>query len=195
MRRTSPPARRMSNWTLRPSAHPSSRSPRRRAETRICPSSPSASPMSTAMRRIRSGCCARAASGHAAAAPPSSVMKLRRLIRSPRRRLHRQVGRLLAPKDAIDVTCREPGLLDLINAVGYEPAGGYEETKGINRGQTESRRQRDDRLAKYNGGEIRQHNHAAVRLPRKRLDRAFHGDAFWLGVIAQHNGRDLNPQR
>ncbi len=52
---------------------------------------------------------------------------------------------------------------------------------------------RDDRLAKYNGGEIRQHNHAAVRLPRKRLDRAFHGDAFQLGVIAQHNGRDLNP--
>ena len=29
---------------------------------------------STPMRRIRSGCCARAASGHAAAAPPRSVM-------------------------------------------------------------------------------------------------------------------------
>ena len=34
----------------------------------------------------RSGCCARAASGHTAAAPPSSVMNSRRLIRSPRRR-------------------------------------------------------------------------------------------------------------
>ena len=32
------------------------------------------------------GCCARAVSGHAAAAPPSSVMNARRLIRSPRRR-------------------------------------------------------------------------------------------------------------
>src|SRR5262245_12911373 len=32
------------------------------------------------------GCCARAASGHAAAVPPSSVMNVRRLIRSPRRR-------------------------------------------------------------------------------------------------------------
>ena len=46
--------------------------------------------MSTPMRRIRSPCCARAASGHAAAAPPSSVMNSRRfilaLIRSPRRR-------------------------------------------------------------------------------------------------------------
>jgi hypothetical protein len=32
------------------------------------------------MRRIRSGCCARAASGHAAAAPPSSVMNSRRVL-------------------------------------------------------------------------------------------------------------------
>ena len=32
------------------------------------------------------GCCARAASGHAAAAPPSSVMNSRRIIRLPRRR-------------------------------------------------------------------------------------------------------------
>jgi CheY-like chemotaxis protein len=31
-------------------------------------------------------CCARAASGHAAAAPPSSVMNSRRFIQSPRRR-------------------------------------------------------------------------------------------------------------
>ena len=42
--------------------------------------------ISTAIRRIRSRCCARAASGHAAAAPPSSVMNSRRLIQSPRRR-------------------------------------------------------------------------------------------------------------
>ena len=34
------------------------------------------------MRRIRSACCARAASGHTAA-PPSSVMNSRRLIASP----------------------------------------------------------------------------------------------------------------
>jgi uncharacterized protein YchJ len=31
-------------------------------------------------------CCARTASGHAAAAPPSSVMNSRRFIPSPRRR-------------------------------------------------------------------------------------------------------------
>ena len=43
-------------------------------------------PTSTPMRRIRSPCCARAASGHATAAPPRSVMNSRRFIRSPRRR-------------------------------------------------------------------------------------------------------------
>jgi len=32
------------------------------------------------------GCCARVASGHAAAAPPRSDMNSRRVIRSPRRR-------------------------------------------------------------------------------------------------------------
>ena len=43
--------------------------------------------MSTPMRRIRSLCCARAASGHAAA-PPTSVMNSRRLIVAPRGQNH-----------------------------------------------------------------------------------------------------------
>ena len=48
---------------------------------RACPSgSRAAWDMSTPMRRICSRCCARAASGHAAAAPPSSVMNSRRLM-------------------------------------------------------------------------------------------------------------------
>jgi hypothetical protein len=38
--------------------------------------------MSTPMRRIRSLCCARDASGHAAE-PPSSVMNSRRFIAAP----------------------------------------------------------------------------------------------------------------
>jgi hypothetical protein len=36
--------------------------------------------MSTPIRRIRSGCCARAASGHAAADPAITLMKSRRLM-------------------------------------------------------------------------------------------------------------------
>jgi hypothetical protein len=46
--------------------------------------------------------------------------------------------------------------------------------------------QRDDRLAKYNG-EIRQHNHAAVR-PGQR-STAFRGD---LARVIAHNGRIPN---
>jgi hypothetical protein len=59
------------------------------------------------MRRMRSLCCARAASGHAAAAPPSSVMNWRRLMSSmgsssepavpaySRPRMHRKGSQLL----------------------------------------------------------------------------------------------------
>jgi hypothetical protein len=36
--------------------------------------------MSTPIRRIGPGCCARTASGHVIAVPPRSVMKSRRLI-------------------------------------------------------------------------------------------------------------------
>ena len=108
------------------------------------------------MRRIRSACCARAASGHAAAAPPSSVMNSRRLhsiTSSARassvggtsrpsalavlrlidqlvlgRRLHRQVGRLLALEDAIDVAGRAPVLVDRIRPIGDQAAGGDEDS-------------------------------------------------------------------
>jgi hypothetical protein len=49
--------------------------------------SPSGRAIMTAIRRPSPDCCARAVSGHAAAMPPSSVMKSgRRIIRSPRRR-------------------------------------------------------------------------------------------------------------
>jgi hypothetical protein len=45
------------------------------------------------MRRIRSAaCCARAAIGHATAAPPSSDMNVRRFIASPCIQDHAQFG-------------------------------------------------------------------------------------------------------
>jgi len=50
------------------------------------------------MRRIRSGCCARAARGHPAAAPPTSVMNSRRLTgRSLKQRVlpYHAVGRIM----------------------------------------------------------------------------------------------------
>ena len=43
------------------------------------------------------------------------------------RRLHRQVGRLLALEDAIDVAGRAPVLVDQIGPIGDQAAGGDEE--------------------------------------------------------------------
>jgi hypothetical protein len=69
---------------LRPTAQPASCNPCRNAARRACPSASSeARFMSTPMRRVRSRCCARAASGHAAAALPSSVMNSRRRMGYP----------------------------------------------------------------------------------------------------------------
>jgi hypothetical protein len=69
----------------------------------------------TPMRRIRSGWCARAASGHAAAAPPSSVMNSRRPfdhLVGERQQLvgHFKAERLRRPE--IDYQLKFRGLLD-----------------------------------------------------------------------------------
>jgi hypothetical protein len=79
MRSALPAPQRKSIRTLRPTAHPNSCSPCRNAALRTCACGSSAGKFtSTPMRRIRSPCCARAASGHAAA-PPRSVMNTRRV--------------------------------------------------------------------------------------------------------------------
>ena len=119
------------------------------------------------------GCCARAASGQAAAALPSSVMNSRRFTRSPRRRgrvarrhveaerlgcleidhqlvlgrrLHRQVGGLLAPEDAIDVGGGAPVLVTQFRPIGDQAAFGDEETLEVDCGQFVPGRQRDDQI-------------------------------------------------
>ncbi len=59
------------------------------AETKVYWRSPDGddrTTMSTPIRRICAGCCARADSGHVAAAPQRSDMKSRRLIASPEAR-------------------------------------------------------------------------------------------------------------
>ena len=44
----------------------------------------------------------------------------------PRRRLHRQVGGLLALEDAIDIAGRAPGQVDQIGPIGDQAAAGNE---------------------------------------------------------------------
>ena len=63
------------------------------------------------------------------------------------RRLHRQVGRLLALEDAVDVAGRAPVLVDDIRPVGDQAAGGDEGAIAVDRGQLVPGRQRDDQIA------------------------------------------------
>jgi hypothetical protein len=77
IRSSRPPAQRNSIDTLRPSTYPVSLKPLRNASSRLTLISAEVPP-----RNPITGiavCCARAASGHAAAAPPSKVMNSRRL--------------------------------------------------------------------------------------------------------------------
>jgi hypothetical protein len=84
-RRLASGTQRYSRRRLRPSTQPSSRSPASNAWARTCPSgSVCANAIITPTRRVRSCRCARAASGHAAAAPPRTVMNSRRRMGSIR---------------------------------------------------------------------------------------------------------------
>ena len=60
------------------------------------------------------------------------------------RRLHRQVGWLLALKNAIDVAGCAPELIDLIRSVGNKAAGSYKDTFEIDGGQPVLGRKLDD---------------------------------------------------
>ena len=84
----SPKPHRYSIRRFRPSDQPRSCRPWTKALLRACHSGSPAGkePTSTPMRRTRSPCCARAASGHAAAALPNSLMSSRLFTQSPRRR-------------------------------------------------------------------------------------------------------------
>jgi len=79
-----PSAQRYSMATLRPSTYPLSRRPWRNGRRRSAYKSGDSVPSNPIIGI--GACCALAASGHTAAAPPSSVMNWRRFIRSPRRR-------------------------------------------------------------------------------------------------------------
>ena len=78
-------------------------------------------------------------------------------------RLHRQVGRLLALEDAVDVAGCAPVLVDLISSIRDQATGSDEEAFRVYRGQLVLVRQRDDQLAMKIRRPTRRHNEAAVR--------------------------------
>src|SRR5262252_7488811 len=77
-----PSAQRYSMTKLRPSVQPSSRSRCKKAATQRPWAAGTDTEPKNPMVGSLPGCCARAPSGHATAAPPSSVMNSRRVIRS-----------------------------------------------------------------------------------------------------------------
>src|SRR6516165_9736443 len=150
------------------------------------------------------GCCARPAVGHAAAAPPSSVMNSRRFTRSPRRRgraawrnfeakrprglqidhhlelgreLDRQIGRLLALENAINIDCRSTVHVAQVYAVGDQTAIRGLKTKRVYRGQAILGCQRDDQITMNNGKAVRHHDHGTSWFACQRGYSSFNLDA------------------
>ena len=86
--------------------------------------------------------------------------------------LHRQVGRLLALEDAIDVAGCAPVLVGDVRSVGDQAAAPDEERDRIDRGQSVPSRERDDQLAMHRSSTRSGHDQAAIRGARERRDGA-----------------------
>src|SRR5262249_61776327 len=89
-----------------------------------------------------------------------------------RRCLHRQVGRLLALEDAIDVAGRASVWLDRIGPVRDQTAGGGEVPLRIHCRQLVPGCQRDDKRPVQDRDAIERHDQAAVRTARKFTEGA-----------------------
>src|SRR5262249_39314771 len=117
----SAPLQRTSIRTLWPVLQPPSCRPCSAAVRRACSSGSSAlRVMSTPPRRIRSRCCARAASGHAIAAPPNNVMNSRRLARNS---IRKRFGINGAPVSSTPVRSAHGNSFDHLVGAGQERFG------------------------------------------------------------------------
>src|SRR5262245_45881682 len=79
-----------------------------------------------------------------------------------RRRLYRQVGRLLALQDTINVLSRAPVWIDRIRPVGDQAAIDRVKPKRVDSGQPVSRRKRDDQFAVKDRKPARRDNETAI---------------------------------
>ena len=86
------------------------------------------------------------------------------------RRLHRQIGGLLALEDAVDVAGRVSVLIDIIGSIGDQATGGDEVAFVVDRRQPVLGRKLDDQIAMTRRQRARRYDQAAVacRAPRPR---------------------------
>ena len=105
------------------------------------------------------------------------------------RRLHRQIDRLLTFKDAVDVACRAPMLVEEIGPIGDQTAGSGVKAGVLDRGQAMLGRQRDDQIALDSRPGGADHDDAAVGTLRERRKAALD-----LVSIAHADGAQLHAK-
>src|SRR5262245_1933706 len=106
------------------------------------------------------------------------------------RRLHRQVGWLLALEDAVDVAGCLAELIDEIRPIRHQTAGSDKEAVPIGRRQLVPRRKGDDQLAVTQRRSARYRDQTSVRRARERPDGLFD-----LGGVAHVDRNHLDSQR
>src|SRR5262245_23131892 len=105
------------------------------------------------------------------------------------RQLNRQLARLGALEDQIDVRGRSAVCVGQINSVRHKAAAAGEEAIRIDRWQAMAGRQGDDEVAIEDGDDIRRYDKGAVRLLRERIDGAFD-----LGSVAHGGEAQLHAE-
>ena len=123
-----------------------------------------------------------------------SAQKIIRIEQSKGRKdrnvIHRQVGRLLALEDAIDVSRSAPVLVDEIGSIGDQTAGSDVGTFRVDRRQFVSGREHYDEIAMKRRQRACGHDQAATVSARKGSDGALN-----LGRIAHVDRAYLHPER
>src|SRR6266516_6267790 len=107
----------------------------------------------------------------------------------PGRRLHRQVSRLLASENAIDIRSGTPEQIGRVNPKRDEPAIGRVKAEGINRWNAVTGGEANDQITMYRGNRAGQHNQTAIGLARELFERTFD-----FGRIANAGRDDLHPE-
>jgi len=103
--------------------------------------------------------------------------------------LNRQIGRLLAFENAVDVAGRAPLLVNFIRSVGDQAAIGDKKAHGVDRWQLVLGRERDDQLPTTKRRRAGGYNQTAARFTRESGD-----GLLYPAVITRINRRQLHPE-